>query len=392
MNNYQYTLDTSSKKFNCPKCNTKRFVRYIFTDTKEYAPEQFGRCDRQETCGYFLHPGKGEVDKHEYLYHRFNSINKTENTDVEPSYLPDNLVEASVQHNHLSTLFAWLCSVFKKDEVKRVFDLYKVGLSKKWPGSSVFFQVDLTGKVRAGKIMAYGENGKRLREEGKGYVTWVHSVMKLPDYNLNQCLFGEHLLGMTGVGISQKIGLVESEKTALIMAIAQPDRLWMATGGMHSIADKLEILRGLDVIAYPDVGCYEDWRQRMKLYGFQFYRGYERFVGEKKGWDIADFVLDAFSKQPSHIAPQQAPQPGPQPGPIHPETVPDNTPEPAPANINWAEYLHGLKVEDDILIGQDYPALWDIHLQEMPEKVRTFIRMAAKNPVMLELRKKFELV
>ena len=56
MQGYKYTLDKSSKKFYCPRCGKKRFVKYIAVETGEYAAGSFGRCDREQECGYYLYP------------------------------------------------------------------------------------------------------------------------------------------------------------------------------------------------------------------------------------------------------------------------------------------------------------------------------------------------
>ena len=53
---YRYTLDKSSKKNHCPQCGKKRFVLYIDEVAKEFAPEQYGRCDRKGSCGYHSAP------------------------------------------------------------------------------------------------------------------------------------------------------------------------------------------------------------------------------------------------------------------------------------------------------------------------------------------------
>lgn len=53
---YRYTLDPGSSKFICPECKKNRLVRYKDTLTGEYLSEQFGRCDRESSCGYHLHP------------------------------------------------------------------------------------------------------------------------------------------------------------------------------------------------------------------------------------------------------------------------------------------------------------------------------------------------
>ena len=70
-----------------------------------------------------------------------------------------------------------------------------------------------------------------------------------PDYSddkqeMKQCLFGLHLLHRyEEPRIAQTVNLVESEKTAIIMAIAYGNNsqsMWMATGGMENLtAEKL---------------------------------------------------------------------------------------------------------------------------------------------------------
>jgi hypothetical protein len=48
----RYVLDKSSRKAVCPNCNKNTFVLYIDTETNEYLPDEYGRCDREQKCGY----------------------------------------------------------------------------------------------------------------------------------------------------------------------------------------------------------------------------------------------------------------------------------------------------------------------------------------------------
>ena len=59
MKRYKYTLDKSSKKFTCPKCHKKTFVKYIETETGNYVNDITGRCDRETNCNYHS-KSKGE--------------------------------------------------------------------------------------------------------------------------------------------------------------------------------------------------------------------------------------------------------------------------------------------------------------------------------------------
>ncbi|MDQ3015407.1 MAG: PG0870-related protein, partial [Bacteroidota bacterium] len=51
-NSTEYRFNLSRKhKHLCPACGKKRFVRYHDSETNEYIPEQYGRCDRVDNCG-----------------------------------------------------------------------------------------------------------------------------------------------------------------------------------------------------------------------------------------------------------------------------------------------------------------------------------------------------
>ena len=103
-----------------------------------------------------------------------------------------------------------------------------------YTGSVVFWQIDRNSNVRAGKIMGYDAvTGHRIKEPFN-QVSWVHSVRKVQDFRMKQCLFGEHLLSDNSAVMSAKpVAIVESEKTALVAAHFIPDFIWLATGGIH---------------------------------------------------------------------------------------------------------------------------------------------------------------
>ena len=61
--------------------------------------------------------------------------------------------------------------------------------------------------------MLYDSTTGHRTKEPRSYVSWVHTELNLVDYNLKQCLFGEHLLSDNP---AKPIAIVESEKSALI--------------------------------------------------------------------------------------------------------------------------------------------------------------------------------
>ena len=120
------------------------------------------------------------------------------------------------------------------------------------------------------KIMKYDPGtGHRIKDgKTKGRINWVHSLMKytnaLPqDWQLTQCLFGEHLLPEYP---DKPVALVESEKTAVICAAMMPEYIWLATGGKSQFNERLNVLQSRDIIAFPDVDGYETWTEKAAFF------------------------------------------------------------------------------------------------------------------------------
>ena len=134
-----------------------------------------------------------------------------------------------INFKFITISFNYFTKVAGKEDTDKLFRLYRVGTSRMWNGAAVFWQIDRDGNVRAGKIMGYdAETGHRVKEPFN-QVSWVHSVRKVPDFRMKQCLFGEHLLSDTSAAMSAKpVAIVESEKTALVAALFIPDFIWLA--------------------------------------------------------------------------------------------------------------------------------------------------------------------
>jgi predicted RNA-binding Zn-ribbon protein involved in translation (DUF1610 family) len=72
---HKYTLEKGSRKHHCPDCGKKTLVRYKDTQTGEYVPEQYGRCDREIKCSYFNPPPSPEQQEIKCLFVPFSLLN-----------------------------------------------------------------------------------------------------------------------------------------------------------------------------------------------------------------------------------------------------------------------------------------------------------------------------
>ena len=113
------------------------------------------------------------------------------------------------------------------------------------------------------------QTGKRIKDENtKGRINWVHSILKrsgnLPEeWELTQCLFEEQLLKEFP---DATVALVESEKTAIICSGLIPEYLWLATGEKSQFNERLKVLIGRDVVAFPDVDGYKHGATKSRIF------------------------------------------------------------------------------------------------------------------------------
>ena len=220
-----------------------------------------------------------------------------------------------------NNLARWLCTQFPEEQVAEVLARYRTGSTR--DGRIIYWQIDHRGQVRAGKVMAYNPDGHR-RKEGSGNVCWVHSMkidgIRFDEMLAPQCLFGEHLASPPALSQGEGAGsamqdappweglgeaplcLVESEKTALIMSLVCPDKVWLATGGKANFKESmLWPLLGHEVAVYPDADALHDWAVRIaqlnRELGHRLYipTGYYNLMdhdeARREGWDLADVVM-----------------------------------------------------------------------------------------------------
>lgn len=304
--NYTVCLDESRfghspKKFLCPQCGKKTFVRYFNFEEMEYLDGKFGRCDREESCQYWMRP-TGSIKK----YSRFHR-----NYDKRPFLLPYRLVEDSMRNRTPNNFFQYLKSILSIDDYDFVKNEYCLGTTDQ--GETIFWQIDSNHNVRSGKIMNYGTDGHRT-----GSTDWVHARLKrhekIDDHNLMQCFFGEHLLKYTSM--DTPVAIVESEKTAVIAAalLKNTPFVWLAAGSKNGIGGKaLNRLKcvplvGRTVVLFPDLTspdsnaeetCYQHWTRMAEM--MKEWMGVEASVSgylesvatdemKRQQWDLADYL------------------------------------------------------------------------------------------------------
>ena len=137
--------------------------------------------------------------------------------------------------------------------------------------------------------------GKRVKEPFN-HISWVHKALKQPEFELRQCLFGEHLIKHD---LFKPVAIVESEKTAVIASVYLPQFIWLAVGSLTNLnAEKCSILKGRTVTLFPDLNGFQKWNSKAKelshLAKFTVSDLLERKATEaerKQGLDLADYLL-----------------------------------------------------------------------------------------------------
>lgn len=287
----------------CPECGMKEsFTLYIDGNTHEPINSKVGICNRESKCGYHYTP------KQYFLDNPMSQSSSTSHKNITPiqkpprpmGTIPFSYVQISASYK--SNFVRFLCEILTNEQILSLGENYALGATK--TAEVIFWQIDFNGKVRTGKIMQYNPiTGRRLKHES-GAIDWVHNKLKktgaLPeDFNLQQCLFGEHLLKLYP---DKTVAIVESEKSAIIASAIISDSVWLSTGQLNGLSiEKAKVLKGRNVILFPDLGGYDKWcvkADEIKLFvecEIKVSTILEDIATEEqraKGLDIADYMID----------------------------------------------------------------------------------------------------
>ena len=336
---HQYSLEKGSKKHHCPDCNKKTFVLYIDTETGDYLPEQYGRCDRESNCSYHLNPysdGYAKAILEQERGNRWDLPNnwKPQRKKVTPQPPPEPVLfdfdtfkqtlqpERYEKNTFIQNLFYRVQFPFEVDEVTKVIQLYRLGTVANGyrAGANTFPFIDIKGNLRAVQVKQFDEQNhttgtdflhsiieKHHTRNNKSLPEWLEAYTK-QDKRIS-CLFGEHLLSKYH---SNPVALVEAPKTAVYGTLyfglpETPESLiWLAVYNKSSFSfDKLKVLKGRFVYVFPDLSkdgnTFKEWETKAKEYEsrlpgtrFIFSDLLEQLAPERdksEGNDLADYLI-----------------------------------------------------------------------------------------------------
>jgi hypothetical protein len=421
-NSHRYNLEKNSKKHICPNCYKKTFVLYIDTEKGEYLPLQYGRCDRESKCSYHLNPyldgysksiweqerkvtevTKVTVPKQKYFRTQNNPQPKSEIVFFDFKTFKQTLqTERYEKNTFIQNLFNSVQFPFEVDEVTKVVQLYRLGTVANGyrAGANTFPFIDINGNVRAIQVKQFDEHNrttgtdflhsiieKHHTRNNKPLPKWLESYTK-QDKRIS-CLFGEQLLSKYH---SNPVALVEAPKTAVYGTLyfglpETPESLiWLAVYNKSSFSfDKLKVLKGRFVYVFPDLSkegnTFKEWETKAKEYEIRLPG--TRFI-------FSDLLEQLFRNNNTK---KQSPKPKNQVIDNFKLNKPYYHVQPV-KKLSFSDYVNGLKFENGILInGEGYPADWDIITTDKTTdlKTKSFVKMAIKNPKLLELKRLFEL-
>ncbi|KAA9356856.1 MULTISPECIES: DUF6371 domain-containing protein [Larkinella] len=289
---YRYGLHSKYGKGYCPSCGRKSYVPYIDKRTNELAPEEFGRCDHQTSCGHILSPytkGQGRQSYADEVYDQERQQWQQDNrypidgpnrqrstgprTPVAPpeprpvilQTMPQDVFTRSLSGYESNNFAKLLMSHFGSEVATSLIDRFKLGTYKAdyelayWTdkryitqsfgkGGAIFWMLDANGQVYGGQGVLFDENGATVKFKtptgdsdrcnrpisylAKRYLK--DRKMPIPDWltryetTENKFPYPFGLQQLATAPKGQSIAITESPKTAMLAAGYFPQLCWMA--------------------------------------------------------------------------------------------------------------------------------------------------------------------
>ena len=276
MADYRYHLAPYAGKASrlvCPNCGQRELVPYIDDETGEILHPTCGRCNRESNCGYHLTPSQyfqqnpGARPQGDAWRQPPEWLRKQSSPAPTPSSptcsgiseLPADIVSKTIRMEPASNFVRFLDTILDPLIVEDLVFRYNLGVTKNL--ETIFYLKDRKGRYRGGKVIQYDPvTGHRVKHTAFP-VYWINQSFQrkglIPnDWKMTQCLFGEHLLDTNPEAL---VCLVEAEKSAVICAGFMPECIWLATGGKTQLNERLNVLKGRTVMAFPDIDATDEW-------------------------------------------------------------------------------------------------------------------------------------
>ncbi|PKH68898.1 hypothetical protein CXF59_01070 [Flavobacterium sp. ALD4] len=322
---FKYTLDKGSKKFLCPNCTKKTFVKYIETDTGNYLTDDFGKCDREQNCNYHKAPPKGQKcyfiptlslksisDKACRLTDEFGIVlivpksqilEQTKNDCwITEWFLKNSRIQYAVNEvkyfysnvsnfvNEVKEVVQPPQEIFSFHSLELLNNMYCVNptidnlteyLKFRFPIDKVSdamqnYFISGTNYFWSNSTAFWQIDDKEQIHACKimQYDTYTGKRIKEPCNRINWLHkatsepyfnLNQCLFGLHRINedYQKTIAIVESEKTAIVMSVLLPHYIWLATGSKGNF--KFEMLKPIkkrNIVSYPDKGEFNNWLKK----------------------------------------------------------------------------------------------------------------------------------
>lgn len=280
---YKYSLDKSSRKYLCPKCGKKKLVRYVNSITGELEGSEFGRCDREDSCGYSLYPKLENVEfskiERSLTIRRGNSIHLKTRKQV---FIPWETLHSTFSGYNECSFFTFLSKKGIPDELlEKVIEMYYLGTIQTGYllGALSIPYINEEDNIAFVQVKMFNESNNTIKTNA------LHSLLNrnsendwVNEYEKNEqkvtCFFGSHLLKRYP---NNPVVLVEAPKTAIYGACyygvpkTESDFLWLAVYNKSSLTEnKFKILEGRKILLIPDLSIdsvtFNEWKDKALLF------------------------------------------------------------------------------------------------------------------------------
>lgn len=316
---FNFELERGSKKFSCPRCQKKTFVRYAKQANGEHLSSDVGRCDRETSCGFHRKP-KEYFDENPHLsdFPKTSAKKKTRpnygfiaapvelKQTIAPitpkpfDYIPSDALFKTLANYEKNAFVQFLLDLFPEDVpgVEKAIRGYFVGTYEHTRGDYTCFpSIDSQRRVCRAKLIRFNQStGKRLK--GDYDTSSLPAMLKLIDFQYKQIFFGEHLLTLDK---QKPVAVVEAEKTAIIASICFPQFIWVGSNSKSWLnAKRLEQLSDRQIILYPDADGFELWTDKAKearrsglcVKVSSLIEKHATSEQKANGYDLADYLIE----------------------------------------------------------------------------------------------------